>query len=102
MEIQFYLVAPFLVFTMSMFVPPIRVLIVFIVAIFSYYHQSSSAGNEEHMALLSRVWQFMIGFMSGFLSQSRLLYFEQWLKDNKYSDYESLRFTYCVGSHPYV
>lgn len=53
-EIQFYLVAPMLIFSLGMFVPMIRCVLVFVIAAVSYTIQAYSSGNQEHMALQSR------------------------------------------------
>ncbi|KAI6185785.1 Acyl-transf-3 domain-containing protein [Aphelenchoides besseyi] len=58
-EIQFYVFVPGLIWLLSWVSIPIKSLIVALIAIASYWKQSYSEANDEHMSLGSRVWQIL-------------------------------------------
>jgi hypothetical protein len=73
---------------LGFFVPLVRVALVLLIAFISYQKQANSSGNEEHMALTSRIWHFMIGFLANYLSESRLLQLDEWIvNEDEYLDY---------------
>jgi peptidoglycan/LPS O-acetylase OafA/YrhL len=70
-EIQFYIIAPAL--TLSYCSEKLKYLTIIFIAILSFFYQLTAEGNTEHMALFSRLWQFMFGFLAFHLSQSKYL-----------------------------
>ncbi|KAI6174771.1 Acyl-transf-3 domain-containing protein [Aphelenchoides bicaudatus] len=69
-ELQFYLIAPFLILFLSRVPPPAKIVVVSILAMSSFIYQKNATKENEHMALSSRIWQFMIGFLAYYLSKA--------------------------------
>ncbi|KAI6216228.1 Acyltransferase [Aphelenchoides fujianensis] len=68
-ELQFYALVPPLVFATSRCGPGGRLLLVVALAALSFLLQTNARSNEEHMALSSRVWQFMCGFAAFYVQE---------------------------------
>jgi peptidoglycan/LPS O-acetylase OafA/YrhL len=71
-EMQFYLIVPFLVFVLSYVPKNYRLFLIILIAAASLYYQANSVVNIEHMALSSRLWQFMFGFIAFYLSEIKI------------------------------
>ncbi|VDD89867.1 unnamed protein product [Enterobius vermicularis] len=72
-EIQFYIVAPILVFTLSL--PFVGKPLWYSVFIFSAYYNATSFGPVQFSSLQSRMWQFMCGAVAHLLPRG--VYFEK-------------------------
>ncbi|KAI6173169.1 hypothetical protein M3Y98_01053400 [Aphelenchoides besseyi] len=75
-EIQFYLFVPLIVFITEKLTLQRQILFVSTLALISFLFQITSSRDAEHMALSSRVWQFMYGFLAYYLQESQLLDFQ--------------------------
>ncbi|KAI6231925.1 hypothetical protein M3Y95_00432900 [Aphelenchoides besseyi] len=77
-EIQFYCFVPILFLILGVFRQSARVVIVVGIAVFSFLKQWMSTGNDEHMSMSSRVWQFMFGFLAHYAKESGCLSSNYW------------------------
>jgi peptidoglycan/LPS O-acetylase OafA/YrhL len=68
-EIQFYLIVPFLMLVLSFVHINVRILTVALIASISFWIQFNLTGNKEHMSLHGRIWQFMFGFIAFYINQ---------------------------------
>ncbi|KAI6177849.1 hypothetical protein M3Y97_00952100 [Aphelenchoides bicaudatus] len=69
-ELQFYLIAPFLIMFLGELLQSVRPFVVGWLAFASFLYQLNATKNIEHMALCSRIWQFMFGFLAYYLSKA--------------------------------
>ncbi|KAI6174810.1 TPT domain-containing protein [Aphelenchoides bicaudatus] len=72
-ELQFYLIAPFLIVFLNQLLPFVKPFVVGWLALASFLYQWNATKNTEHMALCSRIWQFMFGFLAYYLSKVLLI-----------------------------
>ncbi|KAI6174815.1 hypothetical protein M3Y97_00963400 [Aphelenchoides bicaudatus] len=72
-ELQFYLIAPFLIVFLNQLLPFVKPFVVGWLALASFLYQWNATKNTEHMALCSRIWQFMFGFLAYYLSKALLI-----------------------------
>lgn len=68
-EIQFYLVVPFLVMFLNYFRLATRLLFTLLIGACSFWLQFTSLNNQEHMSFNGRIWQFMCGFIAFYLHE---------------------------------
>ncbi|KAI6212522.1 hypothetical protein M3Y94_00035800 [Aphelenchoides besseyi] len=69
-ELQFYLIVPFLVLFLHRLTILLQLLVVISIAMISLYTQIHSSKDAEHMATYNRLWQFMSGFIAFYLQQN--------------------------------
>lgn len=69
-EMQFYLIVPFLMIVLGLARISLRFLFITLIALLSFALQLNLIGNEEHMSLFGRVWQFMFGFIAFYITES--------------------------------
>lgn len=81
-EIQFYAFVPLIVYLTQKMNGKRKSCFVSLIALISFVIQVSSSRDFEHMALLSRVWQFMCGFLAHYLSEPKLLDFQTYSLGN--------------------
>ncbi|KAI6209823.1 hypothetical protein M3Y96_00262100 [Aphelenchoides besseyi] len=85
-EIQFYCFVPILFLILGLFRQSARVVIVVGIAVFSFLKQWTSTGNDEHMSMSSRVWQFMFGFLAHYAKESGCLNSNYWFGSANYEE----------------
>ncbi|KAI6190434.1 Acyl-transf-3 domain-containing protein [Aphelenchoides bicaudatus] len=105
-EIQFYIIAPllFLMFEhLNKVHKALKFVLIALIGVGSFAAQSLLTGDQAHMFLVSRLWQFMFGFGAFYLYDSGLLDFEKLVKcvvgnqkEPKTLKQKVLRFLGCV------
>ncbi|KAI6174824.1 hypothetical protein M3Y97_00964300 [Aphelenchoides bicaudatus] len=99
-EIQFYLFVPCLAMLLGLFNFSLKILVVLLIASISFWHQINSTHDEEHMALSSRVWQFMVGYLAYYLSEVYLMCSK--MCSNAFKERSKLIKKQCCETYCYV
>lgn len=81
-EIQFYLIVPFLFFTfewLNKWHKGLKFGLMALIGAISFALQSLLKGDSSHMLLVARLWQFMCGFGTFYLHESGWLSVDRYL-----------------------
>ncbi|KAI6234267.1 Acyltransferase [Aphelenchoides fujianensis] len=70
-EIQWYILAPLFFSILELYSRSARLLILSLISALSFAVQWNSSGNFEHMALVNRLWQFLLGIVAFEQQQAR-------------------------------
>jgi peptidoglycan/LPS O-acetylase OafA/YrhL len=83
-EIQFYLIVPFLFFIfehLEIFNPRLKFILIGLITFISFILQATASREEGHAIFQNRLWQFMSGFLAFYLNQGG--YLDSWGADEK-------------------
>jgi peptidoglycan/LPS O-acetylase OafA/YrhL len=72
LELQFYVLVPFLMIVLSYCNQVAKYLLVIVVAVISFLYQLRTTGDHEHMDLVGRIWQFMFGYLAYYIGQTNV------------------------------